>query len=424
MHQSKSKKSEEIYVLMNDLFSLKKDTGILYNYHRSDINNNHITVLITDEMLSKTNNDKKDHPVGIWTFKPEEASNNQITENPVEYKLVLNRENSSANLFLVDDRKNREMNLHLVPFQTDFLSRVRGIFDTSLLDGKTVAFIGVGSMGSTISLELVKSGVNSFVLVDPDIFEVHNICRHTCGLSDIGRPKVDAVKDLILDKNPCANVVAIKDTFTICNQPLCDVLKNVSLIVVTTDVDVAKREVNMFCVRNKIPAIYAGVFERAFGGEVVRYMPDVTTCYNCVLGFKRQLEEEIPSGTVLIDYSVIDDPNKVVAEPGLSIDLGFVNLITAKVCLETLKGRWLLKGDEEGEPPEIIFWGNKRDWIFKGPFDYVPAKTTLGPYSCDICDPLYYKNKLQMTQEEIHEEIEKSSTLSRALKKVRGEENE
>ncbi len=424
MLHSNSESLEDVYVLMRDIFSQEKDNGILFNYHTSDANKNRITVLITDEMLSKTNSDKIDHPVGIWTFKPDGEPNSQTMEKSIRYKLVLNRKNSSANIFLLDGGKDREVNLHLVPFQTDFLSRVRGVFDTSLLDGKTVAFIGVGSMGSFISLELVKSGVNSFILVDPDIFEVHNICRHTCGLSDVGRPKVDAVKDLILDKNPCASVVAIKDAFTISNQVLCDALESASLIVVTTDVDVAKREVNMFCVQNKIPAIYAGVFERAFGGEVVRYVPDVTTCYSCVLGFKRQLEEKVPSGTLLVDYSVIDDPNKVVAEPGLSIDLGFVNLITAKVCLETLKGRWLLKGDDEDEPPEIIFWGNKRDWIFNGTFDYVPAKTTLGPYSCDICDPLYYENRLQMTQEEIREEIEKSPTLSKALRKVRGEENE
>ena len=52
---------------------------------------------------------------------------------------------------------------------------------------------------------------------------------------------MDAVKDLILDKNPCASVVAIRmhlqSLIRCCAMPL-----SASLIVVTTDVDVAKRK--------------------------------------------------------------------------------------------------------------------------------------------------------------------------------------
>jgi molybdopterin/thiamine biosynthesis adenylyltransferase len=290
------------------------------------------------------------------------------------------------------------------------------------LEGKSVVLIGLGSMGSSIAIELVKSGVQNFILIDPDILEVHNICRHVCGLPDIGRAKVEAVRERILEKNPRAHVLAIQDSFARNNKNLVEHVSTSSLVIVTTDVDVAKREANMVCVKYKIPGLFAGVYERAFGGEVIRYYPDKTPCYNCTMGLIRTIEEQIPSGTVLVDYTEFDDPNKVVAEPGLSIDIGFVNLLTARIGLETLKGNWVFEGNNPEEPPVFIFWGNREDWIFDGPFDYRPGISTLGPESCDICNPRYFEDLLGMTKEEIHKKIINDPTLP-DISKTSGDKN-
>src|SRR5207237_3839927 len=91
-----------------------------------------------------------------------------------------------------------------VPIREELFSRVHGLYETNVLAGKTVLIIGVGSGGSTIALELVKAGVGNFLLVDPDRVEVANVVRHLCGLSDLGRFKTKAIRDLILEKNPFA----------------------------------------------------------------------------------------------------------------------------------------------------------------------------------------------------------------------------
>lgn len=413
----------EVYILMHENQLGKEESGELLAYEKECYYQNSkergITILISDRLACN----KANHGTtkGTYTTADSLKFEKIKCENEFnkEYLLLLENSNMNAELYQFSDEEYTKVkNIHIIPFETDFLKRIRGIFDIGTIRDKTVALVGVGSMGSHISLELAKSGIQQFVLIDPDILEVHNICRHICGISDIGRAKVDAVKDLILDKNPRAKVDAIKDSFTIFKKILCDKLLSADIVIVSTDVDIAKRDINEFCVMNRIPAIYTGVFERAFGGEVVRYIPDITPCYNCILGFKRSLEEEIPSGNVLVDYSAINDPNKVIAQPGLSIDIGFVSLIASKVCLETLIGTWKLTGEDPDEPPDIIFWGNKKDWIFGGPFDYVPAKSELGPKSCDICDPEFFNKKLGKSKNEIHSEVvEKMGGLLEQIRK-------
>ena len=66
--------------------------------------------------------------------------------------------------------------------------------------------MGLGSGGAPIAVELAKAGVGHFILIDFDRIELHNISRHICGVNELGRLKVNAVKDAILLKNPYAQV--------------------------------------------------------------------------------------------------------------------------------------------------------------------------------------------------------------------------
>jgi hypothetical protein len=96
--------------------------------------------------------------------------------------------------------------LDVVRLEPDVFSRLKGIFGTNVLASKVVCVIGVGSGGSTGALELAKSGVGNFILVDFDRLRAHNVSRHVCGLADVGRYKTRAVRDIILQHNPSASV--------------------------------------------------------------------------------------------------------------------------------------------------------------------------------------------------------------------------
>lgn len=64
--------------------------------------------------------------------------------------------------------------------------------------------VGCGSVGSTLAENLARCGMTKFTLWDFDIVEPHNICNQMFTQKDIGRPKVEALRDIILDINPDA----------------------------------------------------------------------------------------------------------------------------------------------------------------------------------------------------------------------------
>jgi len=108
---------------------------------------------------------------------------------------------------LVFIHKDKKVKSKAYQLTTNIFSRNTGILETSQMLDKSVIISGCGSVGSLVALELARSGVGSFLLIDNDIFEYHNICRHQCGVSDVGKYKVDALKQRILDINPNAKVV-------------------------------------------------------------------------------------------------------------------------------------------------------------------------------------------------------------------------
>lgn len=90
------------------------------------------------------------------------------------------------------------------------LSKSYEFFDPGKVDGM-VHIVGCGSVGSTIAENLVRSGVTKMTLWDFDKVESHNIVNQMFRFKDIGRPKVDALKDLLLEIDPdCGDDIKIK----------------------------------------------------------------------------------------------------------------------------------------------------------------------------------------------------------------------
>ncbi len=70
--------------------------------------------------------------------------------------------------------------------------------------------IGCGSVGSTIAELLVRLGLTKITLYDFDRVVAHNIANQMFVNSDIGAPKVEAVKKMLVAINPdCENNVEI-----------------------------------------------------------------------------------------------------------------------------------------------------------------------------------------------------------------------
>ncbi|MBX6352539.1 MAG: tRNA threonylcarbamoyladenosine dehydratase [Thermoflavifilum sp.] len=82
------------------------------------------------------------------------------------------------------------------------------------LGQSTVAVLGAGGVGSYAMEALARMGVGTLVLIDKDVVDVTNINRQIPALhSTIGRPKVEVMRERILQINPDCDVRAMQMFF-------------------------------------------------------------------------------------------------------------------------------------------------------------------------------------------------------------------
>ena len=69
-------------------------------------------------------------------------------------------------------------------------------------DTARIHIVGCGSVGSTVAENLARCGVTKMTLWDFDKVEPHNIVNQMFNQNDVGKLKVDALKDILTDINP------------------------------------------------------------------------------------------------------------------------------------------------------------------------------------------------------------------------------
>lgn len=232
----------------------------------------------------------------------------------------------------------------LIPIREQLFSRVQGMYETDVLKEKTVLLIGVGSGGGMAAVELAKAGVGRFLLVDHDRLELVNIVRHVCGTRDLGRFKTKALRDLIHEKNP----FAVVETFEAeCNNDWVPTLRHLvrqaNLVYCGTDNRPSRVLINRICLEENRVCIYAGTFSRAYGGHVLRVIPQQSMCYQCLIDLLPELalNQEITSETQATQFQYADetDYRPVAVEPGLATDIAPMVLMSVKIgILELLRG--------------------------------------------------------------------------------------
>lgn len=78
-------------------------------------------------------------------------------------------------------------------------------------DNARIHIVGCGSVGSTVAENLARCGVTKMTLWDFDKVEPHNIANQMFRQQDVGKLKVEALKDILSDINPeIADSVEIK----------------------------------------------------------------------------------------------------------------------------------------------------------------------------------------------------------------------
>lgn len=234
--------------------------------------------------------------------------------------------------------------LEPVQLKMDIFSRNTGILESDIMLKKGALIIGCGSVGSLVALELARAGVGRFFLVDMDILGYHNICRHQCGVQDVGKYKTTAIKERILQINPTAQIITEhKKIQEIPLDELAEFCNEDTIVVGCAD----NREGDLYADSvlakpYKMPFVSIGCWERAFAGEIFYCLPDGMPSYK---DFMAALGEE--SGRTTANTHLYMGEVGTF-EPGISVDINFVTTIAVKMILD------LLNRNNEGYTQRLI----------------------------------------------------------------------
>lgn len=273
---------------------------------------------------------------------------------------------------------------------------------------KRVLIIGVGSVGSYISEQLIRSGVGQLTIIDPDLVEYANLSRTVYTLQDVNRPKVLALARHLYNINPSIELQYYqKDITMLETDTLIEIFSQSDVVLAATDDPQAQRVINRFAYGKNKPAIYIGLYQGADGGEVIICLPEKTPCYQCSTSVRHELEINRETEiSVKTDYGT----GKLEGVVALGADIHHVSSAAVKIILSllipdesdvTLSG--FIKPALEQEFTYLTLSMKDQYWfyphIFQGtPGQYAYQSVWLSPTrieSCPVCGDEEYRYKLE-----------------------------
>lgn len=202
-----------------------------------------------------------------------------------------------------------------------------------------VTIVGCGSIGSAAAEALASYGIGQIALVDPDRLMQRNLVRHRAPSKHLGRFKVHAVADTLMDRYPNMRT----EHFPLSIIEDADVMRPLfarsDVVLCATDGIASRRTANHLARRANTPIVLACVLEDGAFGEIVRVRPRA----GCLLCLRNSLVESgtlDPEPGLDLEYGTGSPHRPMTAAAG---DLHFVGQLAAKSVVATVleaKGRW------------------------------------------------------------------------------------
>jgi molybdopterin/thiamine biosynthesis adenylyltransferase len=277
-------------------------------------------------------------------------------------------------------------------FDIGLFERIDKLFDVSSLKDTKVLIVGCGSGGGNVALQLVMSGINKFTLIDNDSIGYENVIRHVCGIRYIGRKKVDALEEILFDRNPNIEVKKFDaNVLEMDSATLKEEIKTATVVVLATDNDTSRYFINQICVEHGVPFVTARVFTRGIGGEVFAYRPKDGGCLACL---ENRLERtQFRTGIKEIDLVSEEEKEKMYGmeipeikdSPGLNVDIAFITAFHTRLVLDTI-------ANELPNRPKFMIplehnyyiWGNRPISPFTKNFELQRLKLNK-QLDCQVC---------------------------------------
>lgn len=289
-----------------------------------------------------------------------------------DVKYVVFVRGSRIRAFFLNNDNNQVSETPVIPPEPD---APRLDDDHKALQGRKVAVIGCGSLGSKIAVMLARAGVGSFFLVDDDLLMPDNFVRHDLDWRDVGTHKADSVASRIQLVNPAATCKVRKHRLggqesSGSVESLIEALSECDLII---DATVEQSVFNYLCAAvavGKKPLLWAEVFGGGFGGLIARHRPGI---------------EPSPQSMRGIVENWCTDHGQPIARPAKRYDGGpelpaiaddaDVSVIAAHAARMAID--LLIPRDPSSFPNSVYLIGLSKAWLFSQPFETYPIE--VGP---------------------------------------------
>lgn len=148
------------------------------------------------------------------------------------------------------------------------------------LANSRVLVIGLGGLGSPVSMYLAAAGIGRLVLVDDDAVDLSNLQRqivHSTG--NIGQAKVESARHRLIQLNPNCQI----DTHAkrLDATELGRIMQDVDLVLDCSDNFTTRFLLNALCHANQAPLVSGAAIRWEGQISVFTYQPG-TACYRCL----------------------------------------------------------------------------------------------------------------------------------------------
>lgn len=245
-----------------------------------------------------------------------------------------------------------------------------------------IAVVGCGSVGSKVAVQLARSGIGNFVLVDGDVFASGNLVRNELDWRSVGVHKAPALGARLKEINPdCTvntrtNLIGGQESGTMASATLAAITE-CDLIIDAT----AEPRVFNLCAaiakRAKKPMCWAQVFGGGAGGIVVRLRPGIdptpVTARRRIEAWYLEQGVEWPDEGSSQPYADSDGSGSPLIADDSEVSVIASHL--ARFVIDVLS-----RPEATIFPYSAYVIGLKERWLFAAPFDVRPID--LG--KCDL----------------------------------------
>ncbi len=270
------------------------------------------------------------------------------SKSEIEHIIIVYPDESIA--LYINENENWNRNLYRVKFYPgkvikipdSFFPRVSDFFQTVFneIRSKAVTLIGLGSLGSTIAYQLVKTGIEILELYDYDTLQPENISRHIGRISQLGQYKTEIMKNVLKEINPklIINTHSYNPFSGEYYTQFMQEIRRSNLVIISTANLESELLTNNLITSFRIPTIFCWCSGEADHGEIFIHLPRDGACYDCFLLKKEKGLIYNPKKTEQApDWKI---PGREAYNspgiPGISIDIDFIGLFATRLALQVL----------------------------------------------------------------------------------------